>query len=131
MVDCDRDCRLLVETSAVALKLLVRGRKSIGCLVADGKMSLPSNGLSIVGDGRTLDSVSKPNNCSERGEDGRSDGVRGEPSDGVRDEGRIGTLLNPPMFVMDSDCGLLVETSAVALKLLVRGRKSIGCLVTD
>ena len=43
---------------------------------------------SIVGNGSDFD------DCSESGEDGRSVDVRGVASDGVRDEGRSGTVLN-------------------------------------
>ena len=64
--------------------------------------------LAIVGDGSMFD---KSKDCTERREDGRSDGVRGEPSDGVRDEGSIGTLLNPSTSVMDCDGRGLTSTS--------------------
>lgn len=130
MADCDG---LLVKTASEALKLLVRGRKSIGWFVADAIMSLSPKvpvdcGLAIVGDGSTLDSVSKLNDCSEGGKDGRSDGVRGDRSDGVRDDGRIGTLLNPLISsITDADGrGLMRMSLAVGIGRVEDGNINIS-----
>ena len=43
-----------------------------------------------------VDDDSKSIDVYKRGEGGRSVDVRGDTSDGVRDEGRIGTVLNAP-----------------------------------
>ena len=89
---------------------LVGGRNSTGCWVDDGNISISSKlvlfcesvSLVAIGDGSMVENSSSLDDCSDRGEDGRSVGVRGEASDGVREEGRAGTVLNAAtLSVMD------------------------------
>ncbi len=50
--------------------------------------------LVLTGDGGAVENISNSDDCNERGEGGRSVDVRGDARDGVRDEGRSGTVLN-------------------------------------
>ena len=63
-----------------------------------------------ISDGSILENSSKLDDCSERGDDGRSVGVSSEASEGAREEGRIGTVLNAAtLSVMDGGgCGSLL-----------------------
>lgn len=85
----------MVNTTA-----LVGGRNCRGCSVDDGKISFSSKlavfcgSVVLVSTGSIVGNCLDFDDCSERGEDGRGVGVGGVASDGVRDEGRSGTVLN-------------------------------------
>ncbi len=107
---------------------------STGCCVDDGKISFPSKVvifcgsvvLVAIGDGSIVENGSNLDDCSERGEDGRSVGVA---SEGVRDEGRSGTVLSATMLsVMDGGgrgSPLAVGRGAVSDGNTISGRVAV------
>jgi hypothetical protein len=79
-----------------------------------------------IGDGSIVETGSYLDDCSERGEDGRSVGVRGVASEGVRDEGRSGMVLNAAMLSV-SGCGssLAAGREAVSDGNTISGRVAV------